>query len=62
MGSLSKSPGATVKREIKLVDATGFNASQIETEFNDNWGSVGWRIIQAIILGSKTFLILEKEV
>ena len=62
MPSLDQPTGSTVKREIKLVDATGFNASQIETEFNNNWGSIGWRIVQAIVLGSNTFIILEREI
>lgn len=61
MGTLDGSIGSSVKRQIKLVDVTGFTVTQIENAFNNNWGVKGWRIVQAIIIGTKTYIISEKE-
>ena len=49
------------KREIKIVDLSGKTANQIETAFNDNYGPLGWRIIQVVVLGSAPYLIAERE-
>jgi hypothetical protein len=62
MGTLDKSTGSGVKRHIKTVDITGKTAAQIETEFNTNWGPKGWRIIQILVIGTKTYLLAEKEI
>jgi hypothetical protein len=49
------------KREIKIVDLTGKTALQLETAFNNNYGPLGWKIIQIVALGSKNYLIAERE-
>ena len=61
MGALDRPQGSFVKRRIKLVDVTGKTATEIEDTYNSNFGQVGWRVIQAIVLGAKTFIIAEKE-
>ena len=53
---------ASRKREIKIVDVTGFTPEQIESSFNTNYGQVGWRIIQIVALGNKNYLIAEREI
>ena len=50
------------KKEIKIVDLTGLTPAQIESAFNTNYGLKGWRIIQVVALGSKNYLIAEKEI
>jgi len=62
MGSLDRVIGSGIKRQIAVVDITGNTAAQIETAFNSNYGAKGWRIIQAIVIGAKTFLMAEKEI
>ena len=52
----------TNKRQIKIVDITGLTAAQIETAYNNNYGNIGWRIIQAIVIGAKTYIIAEREI
>jgi len=52
----------SVKREIKIVDLTGLTPTQIETNFNNNFGQLGWRIIQIVALGNENYLIAEREV
>ncbi len=59
--NLTSSDGANVVRQIKVFDITGKTATQIEDAYNTNYGQVGWRIIQVIVMGSKTFIIAEKE-
>jgi len=49
------------KRIIKIVEVTGFNPAQIETEFNTNWGPKGWRIVRIFEVGTKVFILAEKE-
>lgn len=61
MGSLDKQ-GTEVVRKIKFVNVTGFTTDQIENAFNNNYGKVGWRIIQVFDIGSNRFLLAEKEV
>ena len=51
-----------VKREIEIVDLTGLTIAQIKSSFNTNYGLKGWRIIQVVALGSKNYLIAEKEI
>jgi len=62
MGNLDNSIGSMVKRQIKTVDITGSTASQIETAFNTNYGQKGWRIVQIVVIGAKTYLLAEKEI
>ena len=50
------------KRQIKIADITGLTATQIETYFNNNYGDLGWRIIQVVTIGAKTYLLAEKEI
>ena len=49
-----------VKREIALVNVTGLTAAQIQTTYNTNFGQIGWRIVQAVVLGANTFIIAER--
>ena len=60
MGSLDQE-SSNVKRKIKIVNVTGNTPSQIETVFNDNWGNIGWRIVQIITLGANTYILAEKQ-
>jgi hypothetical protein len=62
MGSLDQVQGSAMKRQIKVVDITGNTATQIETAFNTNYGNLGWRIIQVVVIGAKTYLLAEKEI
>lgn len=61
MGSLDQTKGSGVKRKIKIVNVTGNTPAQIETAFNDTWGSKGWRIVQVFTIGVNTFLLADKE-
>ena len=61
MGSLDQPTGSQIKREIKFVDVTGYNPTQIENAFNNNYGIIGWRIVQVLEKGTKTYLMAEKE-
>jgi hypothetical protein len=61
MGSLDQTPGANVKRKIKIVNVTGLTPAQIETEFNNNWGSKGWRVVQVFTVGANTFMLAERQ-
>ena len=61
MSSLDQPQGNLVKREIKIIDITGLSASQIENEFNSNWGGKGWRIVQVIVnLANKNWILAER--
>ena len=61
MGSLDQSIGSGVKRKIKIVNITGNTPAQIETAFNNNWGNLGWRIVQIVVIGANTYIVAEKE-
>lgn len=61
MGSLDAPTGSVVKRKIKFVDVTGYSPAQIENVFNNNYGLIGWRIVQVFEKGTKTYLMAEKE-
>lgn len=50
------------KCKIKVVDITGNTAAQIEAAFNNNWGNKGWRIKQVVVIGTKQYLVAEKEI
>lgn len=60
MGTLDGGTGG-VKRRIKIIDLTGLTISQIENSFNTNYGVKGWRIVQVVKVGTKDYLIGEKE-
>ena len=62
MGSLDQSDGSVVARKIKIVDLTGMTISQIESSYNTNYGTKGWRIIQFFIVSNKNYILCEKEV
>lgn len=62
MGTINKPEGAQVKRQVAITSITGFTAAQIQNEFNNNWGSKGWYMVQAIVIGANTFLVTEKEI
>ena len=47
-----------MRNKIKIVDVTGFTAAQIETGVN-NALLKGWQFVQAIVVGSKTLVILQ---
>jgi len=61
MGSLDKTNGSEVRRQIKFVDVTNSTPTQIENVYNDNYGKKGWRIIQVITINSKIYIVAEKE-
>lgn len=61
MGSLDQEQGSQIKRIIKVVNITGQTATQIENTFNNNWGNLGWRIVQVIVIGANTYLLAEKQ-
>lgn len=61
MGTLDQSVGSNVSRKIKFVDVTGYTPTQVENAYNNDYGSKGWRIVQAIVINSKTYIIAEKE-
>jgi hypothetical protein len=50
------------KTKVKIVDITGFTATQIENAFNNTYGPQRWRIVQVVVIGSKQYLIAEKEI
>lgn len=62
MGTLDKSNGSFVVRQIKVVDITNNTPTQIESAFNNNWGLKGWRIVQIVVLGTSRYLLAEKEI
>ena len=61
MGSLDIPQGSNVQRRIKFIDVTGMNPTQLEDAFNNNYGAKGWRLIQIVALGSKNYVLAEKE-
>lgn len=62
MGSLDSPEGSKTKREIKIVDLTGLTINQIENNYNNNYGLLGWRIVQIIELGGTRYLLAEREI
>lgn len=61
MGTLDQPTGTNVVRKIKFIDTTGYTISQLENAYNTNYAAKGWRIIQAITIGSKNYVIAEQE-
>jgi hypothetical protein len=61
MGTLDNPTGTTVVRKIKLIDTTGYTPAQLETAYNTDYGAKGWRVIQVVALGAKTYVLAEKE-
>jgi len=61
MGSLDKPVGSDVKRKIKIVDASGQTAAQLENAYNTNYGQKGWRLIGFVTISSKIYIVAEKE-
>jgi len=61
MGTLDNPTGSVVGRKIKFVDVSGYTPSQIENAYNDNYGTKGWRIIQVLEVGTKRYIVAEKE-
>jgi len=61
MGTLDSSTGSVVKRKIKFVEVTGYTPVQIENAFNNNYGAIGWRIVQVVTISNKIYLMAEKE-
>jgi len=49
------------RRKIKIVDLTGMNAAQIESNYNSNFGQQGWRVVQVFAIGNKNYILAEKE-
>jgi len=50
------------KREIKIVEITGSTVTQIETSYNTNFAKKGWRIIQIFEIGTKRYVLAEREI
>lgn len=61
MGTLDGSNASETRRKIKIIDTTGYTPSQLETAYNTNYGAKGWRIIQVVTIGTKLYVIAEKE-
>lgn len=61
MGTLDQPDGAVVRRKIQLEDITGKTPVQIESVYNNNYGQKGWKIIQILEVGSKRYILAEKE-
>ena len=61
MGTLDQPEGSSVSRKIKFVDVTSYTPTQIENVYNNNYGARGWRLVQVIVIGTKTFILAEKE-
>ena len=61
MVTLDNPTGTTVVRKIKIIDTTGYTPAQLEAAYNTNYGAKGWRIIQIVPLGTKTYVIAERE-
>ena len=61
MGTLDQPTGSVTVRKLKFVDVTGYSTDQIENAFNNNYGKIGWRIVQVFEKGTKTLLMAEKE-
>lgn len=62
MGTLDQSTGSSVSRKIKIVDLSGMTISQIESAYNTNYGTKGWRIVQFFIVSNKNYILCEREV
>ena len=62
MGTLDNPTGTNVVRKIKIIDTTGYTPAQLEDTYNTNYGAKGWRIIQVVTMGTKLYLICEREV
>ena len=62
MGTLDQSVGSSSQRQIKMIDTTGYTVSQFENAYNTNYGAKGWRIIQIVTIGNKTYILAEREV
>ena len=50
-----------MRKKIKLVDVTGYTAVQIENGVNAAL-TKGWEFVQAIVVGNKTFVIIQKTI
>ena len=61
MGTLDRTSGSEVKKKIAVLDITGNTPAQIEIAYTNNWGSKGWRVIQIVVISTKTYVIMEKE-
>ena len=61
MGTLDQPTGTNTVRKIKIIDTTGYTPAQHETVYNTNYGEKGWRIIQIVALGSKDYVLAERE-
>ena len=62
MGTLDNPEGSVTKRQIKLIDTTGYSISQLETAYNDNYAAKGWQIKQIVTIESKVYVLAEREV
>ena len=60
MGTLDQG-NTNVVRKIKIIDTTGYTPAQLENVCNTNYGAKGWKIIQIVALGSKNYVLAEKE-
>lgn len=49
------------RKKIKIADVTGKTAAEIETIFNDDYGSIGWRIIEIKEFKNKWYIVLEMD-
>jgi hypothetical protein len=61
MGTIDKAQSSTTRRRIKILDTTGYTIQQLEDAYNNLYADKGWRIIQIAQLGTKTYVLAEKE-
>lgn len=62
MGTLDQPTGTETKRKIAFVDVSAYTPTQLENVYNTNYGAKGWRIIQVVEVGTKRYIVAEKEI
>jgi hypothetical protein len=61
MGTLDQPTGSSSRRKIKIIDLTGLTITQIENQYNSNYGQKGWRFLQYAEIAGTRYAIAEKE-
>jgi len=50
-----------MRKKIKVIDVTGYNANQIESGINTAL-SKGWEFVQIVVVGNKVFVVIQKSI
>ena len=50
-----------MRKKIKIVDVTGYNAQQIENGINTAL-TKGWSFVQIVVVGNKVFVVIQKSI